>query len=258
MSNMLGKRYICEKCNAEGAVQQGGSREHHVLRRRDEAQGSEAAPVVGLSPAYVVGRPLVARATGGSSWTHPAACVSKPAASLACELLGTGEQPDGECVLGDQDALLLPAFADPHLHLVACAAGSRRTGPRRGTRPPRSRSCSTCCGAPRRAAAGHVAARLRLRRSVARGASSPSRARSSIARCRVIPLRLRSRHAPRDAAELRRRGRVEGRSVRCRSNARRDPVGSNRSASCSGSSPRSRVSWARSARRAGARAARRR
>ena len=97
-----------------------------MLRRRDEAQGSEAAPVVGLSPTYVVGRPLVAR-DGRLDPDVPRCLRLEAGRIVACEPLDAGRPPREECVLGDEDALLLPAFADPHLHLVACAAD--RTGP---------------------------------------------------------------------------------------------------------------------------------
>lgn len=92
-----------------------------MLRCGDEAQGSEAAAVVGLSPASVVGRPLVAR--GGRLEPAPPCRIRLAAGRIvACEPLGAAPAPRDGSVLGDQRALLLPAFADPHLHLVACAA----------------------------------------------------------------------------------------------------------------------------------------
>lgn len=91
-----------------------------MLRRRDEAEGSEAAPVVGLSPAYVVGRPLVAR-DGRLEPAHPCRLRLEAGRIVACEPLGAGVPPDGD-VLGDEHVVLLPAFADPHIHLLACAA----------------------------------------------------------------------------------------------------------------------------------------
>jgi predicted amidohydrolase YtcJ len=92
-----------------------------VLRCGDEAQGSEAAPVVGLSPAYVVGRPVVA---DGERLAPAAPCRLRLEAGriAACAPLDAGAPPRDGIVLGDEHALLLPAFADPHVHLVACAA----------------------------------------------------------------------------------------------------------------------------------------
>lgn len=92
-----------------------------MLRCGHEAQGSEAAPVVGLSPAYVVGRPVVA---DGERLVPAAPCRLRLEAGriVACAPLDAAGPARDAIVLGDEHALLLPAFADPHVHLVACAA----------------------------------------------------------------------------------------------------------------------------------------
>ena len=116
-----------------------------MLRCGDEAQGSEAAPVVGLTsgpasptsdsnPGHVVGRPLVV-ARGRLVPGEPCCLRLEDGRVVACVPLGPGERPprDGS-VLGDDGVLLLPAFADPHLHLFACAAD--RVGLELGDAPP--------------------------------------------------------------------------------------------------------------------------
>lgn len=96
-----------------------------MLWQRDEAQGSEAAAVVRLTPSAIVGRPL---RPDGSGRLRPADAVRlRLDRGRIAEVLphdaGLGCAPSGDrVVLGDAEALLLPAFADPHVHLVACAA----------------------------------------------------------------------------------------------------------------------------------------
>jgi len=92
-----------------------------VLRCGHEAEGSEAAAVVGLSPAYVVGRPLV---RDGARLVPAGPCRLRLAGGriTARVPLDAGTAPRDGLVLGDEHALLLPAFADPHIHLFACAA----------------------------------------------------------------------------------------------------------------------------------------
>jgi predicted amidohydrolase YtcJ len=92
-----------------------------VLRCGDEAQGSEAAAVVGLSPTHLVGRPLVAR-YGRLVPAEPCRLRLEAGRIAACALLDASRLPRDAVIVGDADALLLPAFADPHIHLVACAA----------------------------------------------------------------------------------------------------------------------------------------
>lgn len=98
-----------------------------MLRCGDEAEGSEAAAVVGLKPASVVGRPLV---LADGRLVPAAPCRLRLAAGriVAREPLidlapaHDAAAPGDAATLGDAGALLLPAFADPHLHLLACAA----------------------------------------------------------------------------------------------------------------------------------------
>lgn len=114
-----------------------------MLRQRDEAQGSEAAAVVGLTPARIVGRPLRRDPSGRLRAADPV-CVRIVAGRIASVTAlasdrpappGTAGEPAGP--LGDDAALLLPAFADPHLHLVACAAD--RAGLDLSSDPPATR-----------------------------------------------------------------------------------------------------------------------
>lgn len=104
-----------------------------MLRCGDEAQGSEAAPVVGLTsapasptshptPDRVVGRPLIV--DRGRLVPGPPRCLRIDRGRVVSTVpLVAGEPlPRDGSVLGDDSVLLLPAFADPHLHLVACAA----------------------------------------------------------------------------------------------------------------------------------------
>ena len=108
-----------------------------MLRRRDEAEGSEAPAVVRLSASCVVGRPLRADATGTLVAADPVAVrIAGGRIVAVVPLASRGAPSPADAVLGDGAALLLPAFADPHLHLVACAAdraGLDVSRPRPGT-----------------------------------------------------------------------------------------------------------------------------
>jgi len=96
-----------------------------VLRRRDEAEGSEASAVVGLSPSAVVGRPLRADPSGRLLPGDPV--LLRIGAGRIVDVTplaardAVWDEPGG--TLGDDQAVLLPAFADAHIHLMACAAG---------------------------------------------------------------------------------------------------------------------------------------
>ena len=96
-----------------------------MLRHRDEAQGSEAAAVVRLTPSLLIGRPLRADAAGRLRPAEPV-CVQLDAGRVAAVTpLRVARRSGPGCdglSLGDPEALLLPAFADPHIHLLACAA----------------------------------------------------------------------------------------------------------------------------------------
>jgi predicted amidohydrolase YtcJ len=103
-------------------VQQGGHGQHRLLRRGHEAEGGEAAAVLGLTPGAVVGRPVRADAAGRLRPGAPARLTLAAGRIAEVRPLGPREEVRAADALGDPDALLLPALADPHLHVVACAA----------------------------------------------------------------------------------------------------------------------------------------
>jgi len=171
-----------------------------VLRRRDEAEGSEAPAVVRLSTSCVIGRPLRADATGRLVTADPVALRIAGGRIVAVGPLASHRAPSAaDAVLGDDEALLLPAFADPHLHLVACAAdraGLDVSQPRPGTIAALlGRLTAAACALPAGSwlrASGHDEAWLAER-------GHPDRAELD----RAVPRHpLRLRHATRHASLL--------------------------------------------------------
>jgi predicted amidohydrolase YtcJ len=104
-------------------VQQGGQRQHRVLRPRHEAEGSEAAPVVGLTPAdWLLGNARVIT-------FDPARPFADAIAVRGGRVLAIGRGAELRRLAGPQTeqvdcrgATILPGLIDPHLHLFALAA----------------------------------------------------------------------------------------------------------------------------------------
>src|SRR5215472_6461041 len=106
-----------------GAVQQARRRRPHLLRPRDEAQGSEAAPVVGLThDSCILENARVVTLDPGAPRASAVAVrdgrvlAIGTAAELRRRAGGTARRID--C----RGATLLPGIVDPHLHLFALAA----------------------------------------------------------------------------------------------------------------------------------------
>src|SRR5262249_4075271 len=105
-----------------GPLQQGRLGVTHVLRSRHEAQGSEAASVVGLTPRVRV--------------FENARVLTDPHAPRAAAIAVSGERvvaiggrrevraaaPRGATVVDCDGATIVPGLIDPHLHLFALAA----------------------------------------------------------------------------------------------------------------------------------------
>ncbi len=94
-----------------------------MLRRGDEAQGGEAAALLGLSVSHVVGRPLAADAAGALRADEPVLLrLADGRVEDRTPLAALPGRATPSDALGDPDALILPALSDAHVHLVACAA----------------------------------------------------------------------------------------------------------------------------------------
>lgn len=104
-------------------MQQARGRRALLLRPRDEAQGSEAASVVGLThPIWILDHARVVT-------LDPAAPCAAAVAVRDGRVLAIGSRADVRRVAGSAarridcgGATLLPGMVDPHLHLVALAA----------------------------------------------------------------------------------------------------------------------------------------
>src|SRR5581483_2263920 len=106
-----------------GPVQQAGKRNARVLRARDEAQGGEAASVLGLTPRawlFENGRVL----TLDPRCPTAAALAVRGGRVLAVGSLGAVRERAGRAAerIDCRGAAVLPGIVDPHLHLFALAA----------------------------------------------------------------------------------------------------------------------------------------